>query len=481
MTPARRGDGDPIDPGQLAERALALVPPGDGAQATVTRERSVLLRFARSRPTQATAIDDLTLEVTSIRAGHLGSATTNRVDDASLGDCARAAVAAAEAGARSGVGGGYPGLPAPAPGRAHDGRDPETARLDSQRGGAALATAFEAASRHGVEAHGVWTAAEVETKIASSTGVAAADHVTDAFMKVTCIAPDGRSGYAAATAGAVGRLDPLAIAERAAHKASGAFAVEGAAAPGREPGPPASLPPAEYPAVLESHAVGELLSWTGWLAFNGLAYVEERSALCGRLGTRIVAPQVNLSDSPRHPRTLPRSYDGEGVPKAPLPLIQDGVAHALVHDTRSAALAGGDARSTGHALAPGGASFGPAPTNLVLAGGGAPDEPALCEGIERGIYVTRLWYTNPVRPKETLLTGQTRDGTFLIEDGRVTRPLVDLRFTDAALAILARVEALTARSELTSEGEFYGRRFATGVVCPAARIGSIRFTDTAGD
>jgi PmbA protein len=190
-----------------------------------------------------------------------------------------------------------------------------------------------------------------------------------------------------------------------------------------------------------------------------------------------VSPQVNLSDSPRFPSTLPRSFDAEGVPKAPLPLIQDGVAHRVVHDTRSAALT--DARSTGHALAPGGGPEGPRPTNLVLIGGGAADEAELCAGVERGVYVTRLWYANLVREKESLVTAVTRDGSFLIEDGRITRPLADLRLTDSALGILARVGALAARPQLVADGEFYGRRFATGVVCPALHCPRVRFSGAA--
>ena len=189
---------------------------------------------------------------------------------------------------------------------------------------------------------------------------------------------------------------------------------------------------------------------------------------------RVAAPAINLSDSPRFARTLPRAFDLEGVPKAPLPLVQDGVAQNVVHDMRSAAMAG--ARSTGHALSPFGGARGPLPTNLVLVGGGATDVEELCAPIERGVYVTRLWYTNPVRPKETLITGVTRDGTFLIEDGRVTRPLHDLRLTDSVLDLLGRVQALTATPVLTSEGGFYGRRFAHGVVCPALRASSMRFT-----
>jgi predicted Zn-dependent protease len=284
---------------------------------------------------------------------------------------------------------------------------------------------------------------------------------TDAFMKVVCIAPSGRSGYATATGVRVADIDPRALAERSAAKAAAS-------------GEPEKLEPGEYPVVLERAAVGDLLSMLGWFAFNGLAWVEDRSALSGRLGERVAAPAINLSDSPRYPRTLPRGFDAEGVPKNPLPLIQDGVAQNVVHDTRSAALA--EAASTGHALVPGGGAFGPVPTNLVLVGGGVSDTAELCRPIERGIYVTRLWYINAVRPKETLLTGVTRDGTFLIEDGEVTRPIADMRFTDSALGLLERTQALTAEPQPTSDGEFYGRRFACAVVCPDVRIASMRFT-----
>ena len=183
---------------------------------------------------------------------------------------------------------------------------------------------------------------------------------------------------------------------------------------------------------------------------------------------------MNLADSPRFARTIQRAFDAEGVPKEPLPLIQDGVAHRVVHDTLSAALAGTE--STGHATVAGGSPWGPVPTNLVLTGGGVRDPAELPRPIERGVYVTRLWYVNPVRPKETLLTGVTRDGTFLIEDGEISRPLADLRFTDSALGLLDRTEALSSEPVLASDGEFYGRRFAHGVLCPALRASAMRFT-----
>jgi predicted Zn-dependent protease len=443
----------------LAERALGAAPAGD-ALAHVTHERSLTMRFALSRPTQATAIDDATVLVAVAREGHVGTATTNLTTDDALAACGRAAAAAAEAAARTAQAGAYPGFPAPGPPRAHEGFDPATAALDPAAGGAALEQAFAACAARGVEAHGTWSAADVSTAVASRAGAHAQDRTTDVFMKVTAIAPTGRSGFAEGTAASLAGIEPRALADRAAAKA--AFA-----------GDPLRLPPGEYPVLLEADAVGELLSWLGALAHNGLAYAEDRSALCGRLGQRVAAARINLSDSPRFARTLPRAFDAEGVPKAPLPLIQDGVAHRVVHDTRSAALCG--AESTGHATEPGGGSYGPVPTNLVLIGGGAADEAELALPIERGIYVTRLWYTNPVREKETLLTGVTRDGTFLIEDGRVTRPIEEMRMTDSALGVLERCSELGAKTRLTSEGEFYGRRFATGVVCPPLRS-VMRFT-----
>ncbi|WP_407652979.1 metallopeptidase TldD-related protein [Baekduia soli] len=101
---------------------------------------------------------------------------------------------------------------------------------------------------------------------------------------------------------------------------------------------------------------------------------------------------------------------------------------------------------------------------------------ALAAPIERGIYVTRLWYLNVVHPRQVLLTGTTRDGTFLIEDGRITRPLHDVRFTDSVLRLLDATEALGADARLVTEAEYYGRRFAKGVVCPPLRAQGFRIT-----
>jgi PmbA protein len=450
----------PETPLQTAERALALAGSGQ-VQVTVVRERSLLSRFARSAPTQATQVDDTSVEVLVVDDGHTALASTNRLDDDDLRATIRSAESAARAAAHGGAG-TYPGLAEPAAVAGHGGFDEATAQLDPARAGAALRATFDVAAEHGLEAFGAWTAGAVRTAIASSTGVRLEEEVTDSFMKVVCRDASGRSGYASATAASAAGIDPAALAARAAAKVSDE--------------PPAELGPGSYPVVLEPEAVGVLIEFLGALAFNGLSHVEGRGALSDRLGERVAASAIDLADAPLSPRTLSRGFDFDGVPKATLQLIGDGVAQAVVHDRRSAALAGEGARSTGHAIAPGGSPYGPAPTNLVLRGGAAADVAELCAPISRGIYVTRLWYVNTVRDKETLLTGMTREGTFLIEDGKIGRPLRDVRFTDSVLRLLKATEALTGEQRLVSEGEFYGRRFAHGVVCPALRADGLRVT-----
>jgi PmbA protein len=465
----------------LAADVLALGGDGPELQVTVTHERSLTSRFAGSVATQATAVDTTTVHVLAVVEGQTGGATCTALDREALRDATIRARTAAEVAARTGAG-PYPGLPAPGPGPGGqaglagvaaadaDGTaaagvaaaaagaggaavDHATAALDASAAGAQLAAAFSVAERRGVEAFGIWTAGDVRRALVSSRGLAVDDRVTDAYMKVVCRDARGRAGFGARAGIGIDGIDGAAIAEDAARRV-----VEEE---------PAALEPGHYPVVLDHDAVGTILDMLGMIAFNGLSHAEGQGALVGRLGTAVAAPGITLVDAPADPLTIPRAFDAEGVAKAPLTLIENGVARTVTHDTRSAALAG--AQSTGHALAAGGSAWGPAPTNLVLAPGDAPSIEALAAPIERGIYVTRLWYLNPVHERSALVTGVSREGTFLIEDGRITRPLRDVRFTDSLLEILARTEALTAQRRLVSEAEYYGERFATGSVVPALR------------
>jgi PmbA protein len=451
-----------LDAAQRAVRAA-----GGEALARAVGERSVTARLARSRPTQATDVRRVRVEVLCVREGHTGLAVAGGTDDDALATAARRAHDAAAVAARAGPG-DYPGIPEPGPARGHEGFDAATAALEPRQAADAVTAALASAAAHGVELAGTWSAGAVTEALASSRGLEATDAVTDAQFKAVAVGERGLRGYAARTAVAAGAIDPAGVAEEAAGKAS--------LASGDLADPLAGAPAAELPVVLGPDAVAALLQFLGDLAFDGRAWAEGRSALSGRLGRRVTAACVSLSDSVRFPGTLPRAFDAEGTPKAPIPLIQDGVAHRVVHDVRSAARAGAGAASTGHATTPGGAVSGPMPRNLVLAGGGAADDAELMAPIDRGLYVTRLWYVNPLRAKETLLTGVTREGTFLIEEGRIARPARDVRFTDSVLRILSATETLSRRPRLVGTTQFYGPRFAYGVVCPALRARGFRLT-----
>ena len=445
----------------LAHRALSFLA-GEEAQATVTRERSLAARFARSTPTQATAVETTTVEMLCVRNGHTGGASTNRLDDEGLRNAAARARAATAAAARSGTG-EYPGLPEPAPVTRYDAFDAATAELDPAQASAALRAAFATCRAADLDAFGLWTAGVVHTTIASSRGIELTEAVTDAHLKVVARDEGGHSGFASATAVASADIDPGAVAREAVSR--------------RGEGEPAELEPGRYPVVLDHAALSTVLSFLGELAFNGLHHEEGRGALSGRLGERVCAPIITLLDSPGAFGTLARAFDAEGVPKSPLTLLGGGVARAVVHDTRSAARA--HTASTGHALRAGGDPDGAVPINLVLEGGRAASLDELCATVERGIFVTRFWYVNTVEPRDAVLTGMTRDGTFLIEDGRITRPLHDVRFTDSALRILEATEELTAATRLVGEADLYGTRFATAVSCPALRAGGFRVSGSA--
>ena len=211
----------------------------------------------------------------------------------------------------------------------------------------ALTAAFAVAEEHGVEAHGIWTVAEQEQGWALGDAERGAERRTDAFMKVICIAPDGRSGYACASSVAArrprrpGARRAAAAARRCMRRRAGRAAARRVPGRVRGAGRRLAVRPARRVRLQRARP--------------------RRGPRRARreLGETVAAPAINLADSPGHPRTLPRSFDAEGTRKAPLPLIQDGVAHGVAHDIRSAALAG--ARTTGHALAPGGDPRRPPP------------------------------------------------------------------------------------------------------------------------
>jgi predicted Zn-dependent protease len=234
--------------------------------------------------------------------------------------------------------------------------------------------------------------------------------------------------------------------------------------------------PGSYRAVLAPCALGELLQYFAFDAFSGLALLEERSYLSGRLGERRFDEKVSIFDDALDSRGLPKPFDFEGVPKQRVTLVENGVLRGAVWDLASAARAKNGQRSTGHAPPPASRRWGPIAFALSVAGGDAESVDELVELVGDGIFVTRLHYLGVVEPRQGILTGMTRDGTFRIRDGKLAQPLVNLRFTVAMPDVLADVPGLTRERTLANQAAYYDERFAYGALVPA--LATARFDVT---
>ena len=441
---------------ELAEQAVVAAD-GDAVEAVVQAERSGFARFAGSEVHQPTLIEDESVFLRVIRGARAGTAAGNRVDADGLRELARRAEEAADASAED------PEQPTPAGAAAIPdaaGNDEETAELDAAEQARLAAAAIDAAGD--LPVYGFFTSGAATVAVVTSAGFAGEQTATDAVV-LALAATDGASGYAEQTAWAVRDVDPAQVARDAvdlARRTTGA----------------GELAPGSYRAVLGPYALGELLQYFAYDAFSGLALLEERSYLSGRLGERHFDEKVSISDDALDPRGLPKPFDFEGVPKERVPLVENGVLRGAVWDLASAARAGDSQRSTGHAPPPALRRWGPLPFALSMAAGEAESIDELAEAIGDGIYITRVHYLGIVEPRQGILTGMTRDGTFRIRDGKLAQPLVNLRFTVAMPDVLADVPGLTRERTLANQAAYYDERFAYGALVPA--LATARFDVT---
>ncbi|HYT81603.1 MAG TPA: metallopeptidase TldD-related protein, partial [Actinomycetota bacterium] len=255
------------------------------------------------------------------------------------------------------------------------------------------------------------------------------------------------------TGGRIGDVDPEAVGRRAFQKA-------------RDGQRPRDIEPGRYEVVLEPTAVDTLVAFLAYMGFSGRAIHEGRSPFTGKEGQQVAAPSIDIYDDALSPHTLGLPFDFEGTPKRRFDLIDKGVFRGGVYDRRSAKMAGTE--STGHALPPP-SPDGAFPLNLFLGTGDATLEDMIA-ATKHGLLVTKFHYSNVVHPIETTITGMTRDGTWLIENGKVTHPVKNLRFTQSILEALSNVEMIGRDSALVSEFFFSASRV------PALKISSFNFT-----
>jgi predicted Zn-dependent protease len=415
----------------------------------VSGGRESLTRFAGNAIHQNLSREVIEISIRALDGGRTGRATTTRTDDASLGETAARALATAR---RLDPNPRLLSVPAPFPDypslRCWDA---ETAAADPERRARGVTEVVEIAGSAGLSAAGSFTTDDRYEAIGNSKGLLTYGEYTSSVISTTMTGPTS-TGYAEDGASAIGRIDPAGIGRRAAEKA--ARAAE-----------PDEVPPGEYTAILEPVAVGELLSFLVYGAsfchLSGLGIEDGESWFAARMGTKVFGENVTLRDDVAHPTQTGVGFDAEGVPRRSLTLIDKGVARAVTYDRATAQRAG--ASPTGHGL-PVPNTIGSVPQHLVLEGGTTSiDE--MVRTTKRGILVTRLWYVRTVDPADLIVTGLTRDGTFLIEDGAIVRGLRSYRVNQSLRAMLNQVTALSPTV-----------RAAPGITAPALRVDGFGFS-----
>jgi predicted Zn-dependent protease len=436
-----------------------------------------LTRFANNTIHQNVAEENYAVSVRTAFGGRTARASTNKFDDESL----RRVVAASEElarvqhpdpdllampDAREAAGGGDENLTGEAPVStlALPSRHfAETAGITPELRAEGVKKIVDVAQRHDLTTAGVFSSGESIDGIFNTRGLANWHTQTSSEISITMLGADS-SGWQKANSPNVANLDPLALAETAAKKA-----VDSAR--------PRQIPAGKYTVILESSAVLDIVGFMFW-DYAGMAILDQRSFLNGRVGTQLFGENITIWDDVSHPLQTGSPFDGEGVKRQRVALVENGVVKRLVYARATAARmksseykdSAGPIAATGHGF-PLPNEMGELPQNIVFA---APKNTQTVEQMiastERGVLVTRLWYIREVEPFEKMLTGMTRDGTFYVENGRIQHGVRNFRFNESLIHMLANVEALSVPARASGEESF-------DMVVPAMKVRDFNFTE----
>jgi predicted Zn-dependent protease len=436
-----------------------------------------LTRFANNTIHQNVAEENYAVSVRTAFGGRTARASTNKFDDESL----RRVVAASEElarvqhpdpdllpmpDAREGAGGSDQDLTggAPVSTRVVMSRHfAETVAITPELRAEGVKKIVDVAQKHDLTTAGIYSSGESIDGIFNSRGLTQWHAQTSAEISITMLAADS-SGWQKANSPNVANLNPLTLAEIAAKKA-----VDSAR--------PREIPAGKYTVILEPAAVLDIAGFMFW-DYAGVAILDQRSFLNGRIGSKLFGENISIWDDASHPLQTGSPFDGEGVRRKRLALVENGVVKRLVYARATAARmmrseykgTAGPIEATGHGFAlPN--EMGELPQNIVFA---APQNTQTVEQMiastERGMLVTRLWYIREVEPFEKILTGMTRDGTFYVENGRVQHGVRNFRFNESLIHMLSSVEAMSVPVRASGEESF-------DMVVPAMKVRDFNFTE----
>ena len=433
----------------LAKRALEMAGAADEAEVLVSSDDSALTRFTHQVCNQNVASADVGVSVRAIVEKRIGVARTNRFDDESLREVVDRAIQMARLAPNDPL---QPALP-----RGGKTATPPGAYDEATAGAAAglRASMCDTIFRE-AEAAGQWCAGYVSTSstgysVCNTSGATASFDGSDAAVNVKMNAPDS-TGFAEAYSPCVAAIDAGSVGRRATSKAAGAMH-------------PVAVDPGAWTVVLEPTAFGELFVYLAH-HFSAQTFDEGSSFCSDGLDRSYFGENFSLRDDYAHPLNPGMPFDFEGQPTTKLSLVESGVVRNVVTDSYYAHKL--ERPNTGHAM-PAPNAFGPQARNLAIAAGNKSLE-QLIDETKRGLLISRFWYIRTVDEKKAVVTGMTRDGTFLIEDGRVVRGVRNLRFNQSILDALRRCEL---SDEQTRTGSYH-----YSLVAPAVKIENFRFTSS---
>lgn len=431
-----------------------------------------LTRFANNTIHQNVAEENHVVSVRSAFGGRTARASTNKFDDESLRQVVKSSESLAKVQ--------HPDpdlLPVPDAREAGGASEPPTysamsvpsrhfeatAAISPELRADGVKKIVAVADRHNLTTAGVFSSAESFEGVFNSRGLSKWHTQTLAEVSITMLAQDS-SGWQKANSPDVAHLDPSRLAESAAQKA-----VDSAR--------PREIPAGRYTVILEPAAVLDIVGFM-FSDYSGMAMLDQRSFLTGRIGTQLFGKNITIFDDVAHPLQAGSPFDGEGVSRKRIPLVENGIVKRVVFARATAARMKrseqrdslGPIEATGHGF-PVPNEIGEMPMNIVFA---TPDKPESIEQMiastVRGVLVTRLWYIREVEPFEKMLTGMTRDGTFLVENGRVQAGVRNFRFNESLIHMLSNVEAASRPVRASGEESF-------DMVVPAMKVRDFNFTE----
>jgi PmbA protein len=424
---------------------------GNPAEINLMTNDSALTRFANNIIHQNVAERDTEITLRYFIGKQIGTASTNRLDEAGLEELVEHAKANAKASPEDP---NYPGLPEPQAYSRVASWDEETATHSPEKRAQSVGVVCKMAVEKGLNASGAITTGSGELVVANTEGVFTYHTQTNADFQ-TVVMGDDSSGRAQESAWKVADLDVETL---------GVQAID-AAVRGHNP---VKIDAGDYTVVLEHYVTEDLLGSLNFSGMSAQAVNEGRSWMNDRLGQQLMSPQVSFWDDGLDVSGAPLPFDFEGVPKQRVDIVRQGVVIGPVYDRYTGAKMGKP--STGHAPPISFRGFGPLALNLFMATGDQ-SVPEMIASTKKGLYINRFWYTRIVHPRDCVMTGMTRDGVFMIEDGVLSYPVKNLRFTMSYVKALANVEAVGKEAHLIV-GEFGG----ISSRIPALKVNGFTFT-----